>query len=67
MPPLQKDDTLSNQLPHAKFRDTRINENVLNSGPPNIDSDSEFNRGSSMMHFNKPSHGRPNLKLHAQH
>jgi hypothetical protein len=48
---LHQVDSLSNQLPNPNFRDTKINENVLLSGPPNVDSDSEFNRGSSMMGY----------------
>jgi hypothetical protein len=48
-PNLKAVDSLANQLPNPNFRDTRINENVLLSGPPNVDSDSDFNRNSSMM------------------
>jgi hypothetical protein len=60
---LAKVETLSNQLPHANFRDNRINETVLLSGPPNIDSDSDFNRGSSMMANFKQKNQNPQLQF----
>ena len=46
---LNKDNSFANQLPNDRFTDARLNEKILMSGPPNADSDSEFNRNSSMM------------------
>jgi len=36
-------------LPNNEFLDTRINDNIMNSGPPNVDSDSDFNRNNSSL------------------
>lgn len=38
-----------------EFLDIKIIENILNSGPPTIDSDSNFNRNNSSMMMNTKS------------
>ena len=56
---LKGDDSFAEQLPNKQFLDTKLNQEVLLSGPPNLDSDSEFNRNSSMMAhgYNGPGTG----------
>lgn len=41
--------SFADQLPNRHFTDMRLNEKILMSGPPTIDSDSEFNRHSTIM------------------
>ena len=48
-PGLNKDMSFADQLPNRHFIDKNLNEKILMSGPPTIDSDSEFNRHSTIM------------------
>ena len=41
--------SFADQLPNRQFTDVALNEKIFNSGPPTIDSDSEFNRNSTIM------------------
>ena len=41
--------SFADQLPNRHFTDDRLNEKILMSGPPTLDSDSEFNRHSTIM------------------
>jgi hypothetical protein len=48
-PGLNKDMSFADQLPNRHFLDKNLNEKILMSGPLTIDSDSEFNRHSTIM------------------
>lgn len=48
-PGLNKDMSFADQLPNRHFTDDRLNQKILMSGPPTLDSDSEFNRHSTIM------------------
>lgn len=41
--------SFADQLPNRHFTDMRLNEKILMSGPPTVDSDSDFNRHSTIM------------------
>ena len=41
--------SFADQLPNRHFVDEELNKKILMSGPPTIDSDSEFNRNSTIM------------------
>ena len=57
--------SFANQLPNSQFLDTKINENIMMSGPPN-ESDSDFNRNSSMMVRSNNEHSQRKQKRTGQ-
>jgi hypothetical protein len=41
--------SFADQLPNTEFLDEQINDSIMHGKPPNAETDSEFNRTSSML------------------